>query len=102
MPDYFFDDPTFPETSRYANVRTPILAIGLTDDRWGTPRAVAALMRHYEHAPVEQRWVSPHDGGGQPIGHLGFFRSRFAGTLWPQFIAWLLDGTPVTMGSPAG
>ena len=100
MPDYFFDDPTLPETARYSNVRTPILALGLTDDHWGTPRAVAALMRHYGSAPVEQRWLSPQDAGGQPIGHLGFFRSRFAETLWPQFISWLLEGTPVTIGRP--
>jgi predicted alpha/beta hydrolase len=101
MPDYFFDDPALPETGRYANVRTPILAFGLTDDRWGTPRAVAALMRHYGSAPVELRWLSPQDARGYAIGHLGFFRSRFAETLWPQLIAWLLEGTPVTIGRPA-
>lgn len=101
MSDYFFDDPNLPETDRYSNVRTPILAFGLTDDRWGTPRAIAALMRHYHSAPVELRWLSPDDGGGHPIGHLGFFRSRFAQTLWPQFVAWLLKGTPVTIGRPA-
>ncbi|BCH24653.1 alpha/beta hydrolase [Mesorhizobium sp. L-8-3] len=99
MPDYFFDDPSLPETARYRDVRTPILAIGLTDDPWGTRRAVRALMRHYENAHVEERWLSPSDGGGQKIGHLGFFRSRFAETLWPQFAAWLLDGTPMTIGT---
>jgi predicted alpha/beta hydrolase len=55
-------------------------------------------MRHYENAPVELRWLSPEDGRGQKIGHLGFFRSRFAPTLWPPLIAWLLDGTPMTIG----
>ncbi|MGO4843156.1 hypothetical protein AB4144_63875, partial [Rhizobiaceae sp. 2RAB30] len=72
MPDYFFDDPSVPETARYRDVHTPILAIGLTDDPWGTKRAVRALMRHYVNAPVEERWLSPQDGGGQKIGHLGF------------------------------
>ena len=38
------------------------------------------------------------EAGADKIGHLGFFRSRFAETLWPQFIAWLLDGRKVTMG----
>jgi predicted alpha/beta hydrolase len=98
MPDYFFDDRSFPETARYREVKTPILALGLTDDVWGTPRAIASLMRHYENAPVELRWLSPEDGGGQKIGHLGFFRSRFAPTLWPPLIAWLLDSTPMTIG----
>jgi predicted alpha/beta hydrolase len=100
MPDYFFDDPTLPETARYEDVTLPILSIGLTDDVWGTPRATDALMKHYVNATVERRWLSPEDAGGQPIGHLGFFRSRFAQTLWPQIVAWLLYGMPVTIGTP--
>jgi predicted alpha/beta hydrolase len=98
MPGYFFDDPTFPETARYADVTTPILALGLTDDVWGTRRAVDALMRRYSNAPVERRWLSPADAGGHAIGHLGFFRSRFAPTLWPEFIGWLLSGKPMRLG----
>lgn len=99
MPDYFFDDPSVPETSRYREVTTPILTLGLTDDRWGTKRAVAALMRHYENATIEERWLSPQDAGGRKIGHLGFFRSRFSGSLWPPFIAWLLAGVPMSIGT---
>ena len=99
-PDYFFGDPTVPETAGFAKVTTPILALGLTDDRWGTPRAVGALMRHYTNAPVQTRWLSPADGGA-PIGHLGFFRSRFSQTLWPQFIGWLLEGTEMRIGELA-
>jgi predicted alpha/beta hydrolase len=99
MANYFFDDPAVPETSRYRQVTTPILALGMTDDIWGTKRAVASLMRHYENASVEERWLSPEDAGGQKIGHLGFFRSRFAASLWPQFISWLLAGTPMTIGT---
>jgi predicted alpha/beta hydrolase len=102
MPNYFFDDRTLPETARYADVKTPILAIGLTDDVWGTPRAIVSLMRRYANAPVELRWLSPADAGGHKIGHLGFFRSRFAETLWPQVIEWLLNGTPVTIGTTKG
>lgn len=101
MPDYFFDDPGFPETARYADVRTPILALGMTDDVWGTPRAIEALMRHYANAPVELRYISPDDAGA-PIGHLGFFRSRFTATLWPDLIGWLIDGKPASTGRKAG
>lgn len=101
-PDYFFGDLRVPETARYADVTTPILALGMTDDVWGTRRAVDALMRRYVNAPVERRWLSPVDAGGHPIGHLGFFRSRFAQTLWPEFIAWLLSGKPMTLGEKDG
>ena len=72
----------------------------MSDDVWGTPRAINSLMRHYENAPVELRFVSPQDAGG-PIGHLGYFRSRFARTLWPDLIGWLLAGRPATLGRPA-
>lgn len=98
MPDYFFDDPGLPETARFADVRTPILSLRMTDDPWGTERAVTSLMNHYSNAPIEWRWISPDDAGGA-IGHLGFFRSRFAQTLWPPFLGWLLDGAAFTAGS---
>lgn len=101
-PDYFFGDASLTETSRYKDVKTPILALGLTDDIWGTPKAVAALMKRYENAPVEERWISPDDAGGRKIGHLGFFRSRFADALWPELIGWLLDGKAMALGKRKG
>jgi len=100
LKNYFFDDPDLPETSRFAEVRTPILAVGLTDDPWATPRAVDHFLSFHPNAPVEQRWISPGDVGGHSIGHLGFFRSRFADTLWPPLAQWLLTGTPTTIGAP--
>jgi len=88
-PDYFFsEEPRFDAKSLFASVRTPILAIGATDDPWGTPAARDAIMRHFTNAPVETRWLDPQEAGG-PIGHLDFFRSRFRETLWPKAIGWL-------------
>lgn len=102
QPNYFFDDPDLPQTRHFADVRLPLLAIGLTDDPWGTPRAVQHLMDRYEKADVTQRWIGPEDVAGRPIGHLGFFRSRFAAVLWPQLVDWLLCGKPMTIGREAG
>ncbi len=99
MENYFFDDPHLPETARFADVRLPILAIGMTDDPWATPRAVDHFMARHPNARVEQRWVSPADAGGHPIGHLGFFRSRNAQTLWPHLAGWLLDGRAMDIGN---
>lgn len=83
-PEFFFADPSVPETDRFEDVRIPVLAIGISDDKWGTPKAVSALLSHFPNADVEQVWLSPEDGNGEPIGHTGFFRRRFADSLWPK------------------
>ncbi|MEM9104605.1 MAG: alpha/beta hydrolase [Pseudomonadota bacterium] len=90
--EYFFDDPAVGAREAYATVKMPILCLGMTDDVWGTPRAVHALMKHYINADIDERWLSPEEAGGQPIGHLGFFRSRFRDTLWQDTTDWILKG----------
>lgn len=91
MPDYFFDEKRLGMAARFERVTTPILSLGVKDDKWGTPAANAALMRHYVNAPVEQLWLGPRDANGQHIGHLGLFRRRFSDTLWPRLSRWLID-----------
>jgi predicted alpha/beta hydrolase len=88
-PNYLFDDPDLPEKERFAEVTTPILAIGLSDDKWATPRAMRAMLEHYPTAPIEERWLKPEDAG-RPIGHFGFFRPDMQATLWPPVLSWLL------------
>lgn len=88
---YFFNDTSFDARAAFSSVKTPILAIRPSDDVWGTARAEEALLRHYDQAPIERRVVTPAMAGG-PIGHLGFFRSRYAETLWPPAIEWLAGG----------
>ena len=102
MKDFLFEDESLPERERYGAVRVPILALGLTDDRWATPRAVDHFLAHHPDAKIEQRWISPEEASGQPIGHLGFFRSRFAATLWPPLVDWLISGKPMTLGVKKG
>lgn len=100
--NYFFDDPDLPETARFAGVRIPLLSIGMLDDPWGTPRAVAHMLARYENAAIEECWIGPDDVGGRAIGHLGFFRSRFADTLWPALSRWLVRHEPFTIGKSRG
>ena len=99
MRNYFFDDSQLPETTRFSDVRLPLLSIGMLDDPWGTPRAVAHLLSHYENADISEQWFEADHAGGQPIGHLGFFRSRFADTLWPALAEWVLNGTAPAIGA---
>lgn len=98
MDNYFFDDPHLPETARFAEVKVPLLSLGMLDDPWGTPRAVGHLLARYENAAIVERWFGPEHVGDRPIGHLGFFRSRVAETLWPGLAGWLLHGTPPETG----
>ncbi len=87
-PEYFFGDDSLNAPALCNDVRTPILAVNAGDDPWGTPAAENALLKHYANAPVE-RWRIGREEAGHPIGHLGFFRSRFKETLWPRAIGWL-------------
>ena len=89
-PDYFFNDPNVPETERFADVTLPFLSVGLSDDVWGTPRAIGAFMRHYVNADLRKLTLSP--GASGRVGHLGFFRPRHADTHWPAVTRFLMEG----------
>ena len=91
-PNFLFGDAKTPESKHFQSVRTPLLAVGLTDDPWGTPKAVDHLLTHYGNAPTNQLWLSPQQSTGGAIGHLGFFRKHHTATLWPPVIDWLLHG----------
>lgn len=93
--EYFFDDPQVGAREGYATVTIPLLSVGMTDDLWGTPRAVRGLLKHYSNADISEVWLSPDMTTEPKIGHLGFFRSRFRDTLWPDIIDWVLNHEPV-------
>lgn len=78
---------------RYAQVTTPILSLSFTDDEFMSRANIESLHSFYSGAPREMRRISPRDVGVRAIGHFGFFRQRFAQTLWPQAGAWLATWT---------
>jgi predicted alpha/beta hydrolase len=73
----------------YAAVRTPILSLSFTDDEYMSARNTADMHAFYAGAPREMRRIAPEDIGAQRIGHFGFFRQRFAESLWTQVSHWL-------------
>lgn len=87
---YFFDDPEVRAAERMAQVRLPVLAIGLSDDLWATPQQIDQLTDHLTAADVTRRTVTPQDLGQQAVGHMGCFRAAGAG-LWPQIAGFLLE-----------
>lgn len=84
-PEYLLGDDTLP-LDRYRDFVAPVLAYSFDDDKWGTKRAVDAMMSAYPH--VERRHVAPSDVGLNSIGHFGYFRQD-SERLWREGIDWL-------------
>lgn len=91
-PRYFFEDPVLPELSaQFAQVRTPILAINATDDKWAPPASRDAFMAAYSQAQLQSMTVTPSSLGMPSIGHMDYFRPQ-AHVLWQQTLDWLQTG----------
>jgi predicted alpha/beta hydrolase len=88
-PDYMMGEGGAPLRARYAQVRNPILSLSFTDDEFMSARNIESLHGFYAGAPREMRRIAPQDVGERAIGHFGFFRARFAGSLWPQVARFL-------------
>ncbi|AVP58832.1 alpha/beta hydrolase family protein [Pulveribacter suum] len=73
-----------PAQSSYEAVRFPIHAWSMTDDELMTLAGTESLLALYAHAPRQIERIAPQDGRAPRIGHFGFFRDRFARTLWPR------------------
>ncbi|KAB2541277.1 alpha/beta hydrolase [Salipiger aestuarii] len=69
-----------------------LLAVGLTDDPYGTDAAIGRLLSYYTGAERTHLKIAPEDIGEDKVGHFAFFHSRFEQTLWPLASAWLLTG----------
>ena len=63
-----------------------MLAYSIDDDKWGTRRAVDAMMAAYPN--VERRYIDPARYGIKKLGHLGYFRPVARDT-WAEGIEWL-------------
>lgn len=73
----------------YAQVRVPILSMSFSDDELMSARSIEALHGFYAQAPCQLRKIKPKEVGQGRIGHFGFFRRRFASTLWDEAAQWL-------------
>jgi len=77
---------------RFAEVRAPMLAIGLDDDPHGTVSALDRLLDYYTASARTHLRIAPADIGEASIGHFAFFHDRFKQRLWPLALAWLRTG----------
>ena len=69
-----------------------ILAIGLSDDPFGTPAALDRLLGYYCGAKRTRIEIRPGAVGAGAIGHFAYFHDRFEATLWADALRWLRDG----------
>ncbi|MGV3709305.1 MAG: alpha/beta fold hydrolase [Gemmatimonas sp.] len=88
-PHYFFDDPDIGVEMRelFARVRTPMLAMAATDDRWSPPKSRNAFLTGYCNAAVATIDVNPALSELAALGHMGYFRSG-AAKMWPRVLEW--------------
>ena len=86
---FFFDDPSFDAEARTARLRTPVLAVGTSDDPWATGAFVDALTDRLRLAPVTRRTFVPEELGTDHIGHHGLMRRSIANDAWPEILDWL-------------
>ncbi|UUX96735.1 alpha/beta fold hydrolase [Aquabacterium sp. J223] len=92
QPDYLMSEDTAHRSARYARIARPLLSLSFTDDEYMSARGTERLHAIYAGAAREMRRIAPADIGERRIGHFGFFRPRFAATLWPQVAGWLAAG----------
>ncbi|MFC5300474.1 alpha/beta fold hydrolase [Azospira restricta] len=75
-----------PVRRQYAAVTTPIVSLSFTDDEFMSAKNTASLHGFYTGAAKTMKRIAPRDVGARRIGHFGFFRRRFAETLWARHL----------------
>ena len=78
--------------ARFAAVRAPILAVGVSDDEFGTPRAIQRGLEYYRRSERSQVLLRPAGLGRDSIGHFGLFHARHREDFWQTSCSWLRDG----------
>ena len=77
------------EHDHFADLTAPFLGYSFGDDTYSPYATVAALLTFYPNAATTHKHVRPADIGVSSIGHFGFFRDRFADSLWAESADWL-------------
>jgi predicted alpha/beta hydrolase len=87
-PNYLFDDPTLDALANYPRYSGAMRAIGLADDPWATPPAIARLLQAYTGTKPEHLTLEPRAVGVSKIGHFGYFRQDTRAA-WSDAVHWL-------------
>jgi predicted alpha/beta hydrolase len=88
-PRYLYDDETLEARKYFPNYKGALRAIGMSDDDWAPPVAVAGLLEGYTGTSPEHITVTPESAGQKKIGHFGYFREPSREPLWREAAEWL-------------
>lgn len=87
---FLFGDDTLPERRHFAGLRAAVRFTLIEDDKWISAPSVEHLASQYTSATETTFWpIRPADVNLRSIGHVGFFRSECASTLWESARVWL-------------
>ena len=78
--------------ARFAAIPAPILAVGVTDDPFGTRAAISRAHAYYSAAALTKVMLAPGDLAVESIGHFDLFHARHAAGFWLDTLLWLRDG----------
>lgn len=90
-PRYLYDDETLDVRKYFPNYKGALRAIGMSDDDWAPPVAVAGLLAGYTGTSPEHITVTPESAGQKKIGHFGYFREPSREPLWREAAEWLAE-----------
>ena len=79
--------------AQFAAMHAPILALGMTDDEFGTVAAIQRLLAYFTDSQTTHLRLPPESVGDRAVGHFAFFHSRFEMSLWQIALDWLKQGT---------
>ncbi|WP_342643762.1 alpha/beta hydrolase family protein [Rhodoligotrophos ferricapiens] len=85
---------------RFAAVKGEILAIAVSDDEYGTPRAIRRGLSYYSNARKIEVLLRPADYALERIGHFDLFHSRHKAGFWLDTVLWLRDAVNPWPGHP--
>ena len=77
--------------ARFAAMRARVLAVGLTDDEFGTPNALRRALAYFRGCERTQVLLAPANFGCASVGHFGLFHARRA-DFWQAGLSWLSGG----------
>ena len=78
--------------TRMAAIRAPILAVGMSDDPFGTAPALRRALSYHTGAQRKLVMLTPQDYGRDAIGHFNLFHDSHREGFWQDSLLWLLEG----------